>query len=112
MSQAGRGLAGRRACSGVIANEMTTDKKWPRALPDPHKLAVKAHKKIQNRLLHVRFRDNNQLMNSLLIDYSSGDEDYKQYADAESESKAGPAPASAAPAPAAAANVEKGGVCC
>ena len=35
----------------MIANEITRDEKWPWALPDPHDLAVKAHKKIQNRLI-------------------------------------------------------------
>ena len=46
----------------MVANEMTTDKNWPWRLPDPHTLAVKAHKKIQNQLFHVRFRDNMKLM--------------------------------------------------
>ena len=53
----------------MIANEITRDKKWPWALPDPHDLAIEAHKKIQNRLMDVRFRENAELMSSLLIDY-------------------------------------------
>ena len=60
----------------MIANEITRDKKWPWALPDPHDLAIKAHKKIQNRLLHVRFRDNLKLMSSVLIDYEEDDLKY------------------------------------
>ena len=82
----------------MVANEITKDKRWPWALPDPHDLAVKAHKRIQNRLLHVRFRDNRKLMSSLLIDYDSGDENWRQYAAADKapNSEAGPAPAPAA----------------
>ena len=60
----------------MIANEITRDKKWPWALPDPHDLAIKAHKKIQNRLLDIRFRDNKKLMSSVLIDYTEGDIDF------------------------------------
>ena len=59
------------AAYAMISNEITTDKKWPWSLPDPHKLAAKAHKNIQNRLLEVRFRDNETLRDSLLIDYVS-----------------------------------------
>lgn len=58
-------------------NEITNYSKWPRALPDPSKLAVEVHKKIQNQLFHVRFRDNKPLMSSLLIDYTPGDLDLK-----------------------------------
>ena len=53
----------------MIANEITLSRSWPWALPDPHDLAIEAHKKIQNRLMDVRFRENAELMSSLLIDY-------------------------------------------
>ena len=80
----------------MIANEITGDRKWPWTLPDPHDLAVTAHKKIQNRLLHSRFRDNNKLMSSLLINYDKKDVDWKMYykaAAAEDELTPAPAPA-------------------
>ena len=45
-------------------------------LPDPHDLAIDAHKKIQNRLFRVRFRDSELLMSSLVIDYKFNMDDY------------------------------------
>jgi len=101
------------AAYAMIANEITTNKKWPWALPDPNKLAENAHKKIQNQLLHVRFRDNNKLMSSLLIDHNNKGRSWKSYykagmaEDAQSDEK------NDDPEPASAADVEKGtGVCC
>ena len=99
------------AAYAMIANEITTNKKWPWALPNPNKLAEDAHKKIQNQLLHVRFRDNTKLMSSLLIDYTTLKEDrnWITYANKAAEDDAaksqkkvdGPAPAPAPePAPA------------
>lgn len=59
----------------MVANEITDQPSWPWRMQNPHVVAVNAHKKIQNQLFHVRFRDNIRLMSSLLIDYTEGDID-------------------------------------
>lgn len=104
----------------MLANEITTDKKWPWALPDPYDLAVKAHKKIQNKLLHVRFRHNLKLMSSVLIEHEdAGDDDLKyEQVKAAADLLEMPPPDDEAGADAdvdeesGKADVKKAGVCC
>ena len=62
------------AAYSVIVNEITSYSRgcftwWPLALPDPKKLAIDAHKKVEAELFEVHFRDTPQLLDRCRIDY-------------------------------------------
>jgi len=64
------------AAFAVLANEIASHMggccccdSWPWALPDPKFIAIKAHKKIQDELFEVYFRDFRGMKERLEIDY-------------------------------------------
>ena len=57
------------AAYAVVANEFTHHRSWPWRLPDPKVLAITAHKKIQEQLFEVRFRDEPGMLRAIQVNY-------------------------------------------